>query len=335
MFNDDVQGTGVVTLAAIYTALKVSKIDLDSARIVFFGAGTAGTGIADQFVRAVEIDCGKKAEDVRKEQVWCMDKPGLLLQSMHGNDEKEAGKDQLTHAQIPYARPDDEWKGSDHTDLLDVVKAVKPHILIGTSTQPSTFTEDVIREMSKHVDRPIIFPLSNPTYLHEAKPADIFKWSNGKALIATGSPFDPVEHDGTKYEVAECNNSTAFPGIGLGGILCRARLVSDKMLLAGTKALAEQAPAMKDETKGLLPDVQDVREISVQVARAVIQTAVEQGLNEEKEIPKEDQELEEWVREQMWDAEYRPYKRVEREGASRQAQGKMGMHGMRHDGKDS
>lgn len=324
MFNDDVQGTGVVTLAAIYAALKVSKVSLTEARIVFFGAGTAGTGIADQFVRAVEIDCSKKAEDVRKQQVWCIDKPGLLLQSMHPDNDTE--KDELTHAQVPYARADSEWKDVDHKSLLEVVKAIKPHILIGTSTQPSTFTEEVIKEMAGHVDRPIVFPLSNPTNLHEAKPADIFKWSKGKALIATGSPFDPVEYEGTKYEIAECNNSTAFPGVGLGTVLCRARLVSDKMLLAATKALAEQAPSMKDEKKGLLPDVQDVREISVKVAKAVIQTAVEEGLNEVKEIPQDEDELEEWIREQMWDAEYRPYKRVEKEGASREARGEMGMH---------
>jgi len=332
MFNDDVQGTGVVTLAAIYAALKITKTPFDKARIVFFGAGTAGTGIADQFCRAVEIDCGKKLEDVRKEQIWCMDKPGLLLQSMHS--EGGNGKDELTHAQVPYAREDEDWKHSDHKNLLDVVKTVKPHILVGTSTKPGSFTEEIIKEMAKHTDRPIVFPLSNPTDLHEAKPEDVFKWSDGKALMATGSPFPLVEHNGTKYEVAECNNSTAFPGIGLGGVLCRAKKVSDKMLLAATKALAEQAPSTKDEKKGLLPDVQDVRAISVQVARAVIQTAVEEGLNEVKEIPKDKEELEEWIKEQMWDAEYRPYKRVDKDGASREAQGKTGMHGMRHDGQD-
>ena len=209
------------------------------------------------------------------------------------------------------------------------MKKVKPHILIGTSTKPGSFTKEIIKEMAKHVERPIVFPLSNPTDLHEAKPADIYKWTKGKALIATGSPFNPVQYNGTTYEVAECNNSTAFPGIGLGGILSRTRLVSDKMLLAAAKALAAQGPAMKDPKAGLLPDVQDVREISVQIARAVIKQAVEEGLSEEKEIPEEDAELEDWIREQMWDAEYKPYKRVHRDRASKHAKGEAGVHGAR------
>lgn len=320
MFNDDVQGTGVVTLAGIYAALHISKLDLKDARMLFFGAGTAGTGIADQCVRAIQIDAGKGEEEAIK-QIWCVDKPGLLLKSK---------KDDLTHAQIPYARDDQEWGDHPHENLLDIVKKVKPHVLVGTSTKGGTFTEEVVKEMARHVEHPIIFPLSNPTDLHEAKPADIYKWTDGKALIATGSPFDPVEHDGKKYEVAECNNSTAFPGIGLGGILSRTRVMSDKMLLAGTKALAKQGPAMNDPNAGLLPDVQDVREISVQIARAVIKQAVEESLNEEKDIPTDDQELEDWIREQMWDAEYKPYNRVNKDKASRAAKGEAGVHGSRH-----
>jgi len=319
MFNDDVQGTGVVTLAGIYAACHISKLDIGEARMLFFGAGTAGTGIADQCVRAIQIDAGKSAEEAEK-HVWLVDKQGLLLDSK---------KDDLTHAQLPYARDHGEWGDHPHENLLDIVKKVKPHILVGTSTKPGSFTKEIIKEMAKHVERPVVFPLSNPTDLHEAKPADIYKWTEGKALIATGSPFDPVEYNGITYEVAECNNSTAFPGIGLGGILSRTRLVSDKMLLAAAKALAAQGPAMKDPKAGLLPDVQDVREISVQIAKAVIKQAVEEGLNEEKDIPEEDAELEEWIREQMWDAEYKPYSRVDREEASKHAKGEAGVHGAR------
>ena len=294
-FNDDVQGTGAVTLAAIMAGLHVTKTKLEDIRIVLFGSGTAGTGIADQVRDAIASDSNKSKEEAAK-QIYCVDKPGLLLKS-HG--------DQLTPAQVAYAREDSEWNDKKHDDLVSVIKEVKPHVLVGTSTKPKAFTEEVIKEMAKHVDRPIVFPLSNPTRLHEADPKDINAWTEGKALIATGSPFPPVEYNGKQYEVAECNNSTCFPGIGLGAVLSRAKLLSDKMLVAAVKALAAQAPALKDPDKGLLPDVVDVREISVQIAMAVIKQAVEEGLAQEEGIPDNDNDLEEWVRVQMWEAKYR------------------------------
>jgi malate dehydrogenase (oxaloacetate-decarboxylating) len=234
-------------------------------------------------------------------QPRCVDKPGLLLKS-HG--------DKLTPAQVPYAREDSEWEGKDHSDLLSIIKEVKPHVLIGTSTKPKAFTREVISEMAAHVDRPIVLPLSNPTRLHEADPKDINEWTQGRALIATGSPFPPVTYQGREYEVAECNNSTCFPGIGLGCVLARCRLLSDKMLVAAVKALAAQSPALQDPDKGLLPDVVHVREISVHIACAVIRQAVEEGLATMEGIPREEEELEEWVREQMWDAAYRPLRAV-------------------------
>lgn len=197
-FNDDVQGTGCVTLAAIMSGLHVSKLKLEDIRLVIFGSGTAGTGIADQIRDAIAADSGKSKEDAVK-QIWCVDKPGLLLKSQG---------DKLTHGQSPYARDDSDWEGKDHQDLLSVVKEVKPHVLIGTSTKPKAFTEEVVKEMAKHVDRPMIFPLSNPTRLHEADPKDINEWTKGKALIATGSPFPPVEYNGKKYEVGKSTAST-------------------------------------------------------------------------------------------------------------------------------
>lgn len=248
----------------------------------------------------------------------CVDKPGLLL---------ESHKDNLTPAQHPYARKDSEWEGKKHDDLLEVIKEVKPHILIGTSTKPKAFTEEIVKEMAKHVDRPIIFPLSNPTKLHEADPKDIFKWTDGKALMATGSPFDPVEHNGTKYEVAECNNSTTFPGIGLGAVLSRTKLMPPSLLVAATKALAAQAPALKDPNAGLLPDVTNVREISVKIAAAVIKKSVEEGLAQEPDIPENDRDLEDWIRAQMWDPEYRPLKKVHHSQASPEAKGEAGSKG--------
>ena len=253
----------------------------------------------------------------------------------------------LTTGQGPFARDDNEWQDKDHGDLLSVIKEVKPHVLIGTSTKPKAFTEEVVKEMSKYVDRPIILPLSNPTRLHEADPKDINEWSKGKALIATGSPFPPVEYNGKEYEVgksprrtphsqyeslthltAECNNSTAFPGIGLGAVLSQSKLLSDKMLVAAIKAIAAQSPALKDPDKGLVPDVIDVREISVHVAKAVIKQSIEEGLATEKDIPEKDEDLEEWIREQMWEPRYRPLGRVDKEKASRHGRGELGTGGV-------
>jgi len=275
--------------------LHITKMKLADMRLVIFGSGSAGTGIADQVRDAIAADCGKSKEEAAK-QIWCVDKPGLLLKSQG---------DKLTHAQVGYARSDDEWKGKDSSDLLSVVKEVKPHVLIGTSTKPKAFTQEIIEEMSSNVDRPIIFPLSNPTRLHEASPEDINKWSKGKALIATGSPFPPVKFEGKEYVVAECNNSTCFPGIGLGCVLARSKLLSDKMLVAAVKALAAQSPALKDPLKGLLPDVENVREISVHIAKAVIKASVDEGLATQEGIPDDDVTLEEWIKEQMWEPVYR------------------------------
>lgn len=317
-FNDDVQGTGCVTLAAIMAGLHVSKLKLTEMRMVVFGSGTAGTGIADQVRDAIAADSGKSKEEAAK-QIWCVDKPGLLLKGY---------KDKLTHAQVPYARDDSDWDGKAHDDLLAVIKEVKPHVLIGTSTKPKAFTQDIITEMASHVERPIIFPLSNPTRLHEADPKDINEWTKGKALIATGSPFPPVKYNGKEYEVAECNNSTCFPGIGLGCVLSRTRLLSDKMLVAAVKALAAQSPALENPDKGLLPDVIDVREISVHIARAVIKQAVEEGLAQQEGIPTNEEDLEEWIREQMWDAKYRPLRLVNKDTATRHARGELGIAGL-------
>ncbi len=329
-FNDDVQGTGCVTLAGVMAACRVAKIPLKDIRVIVFGAGTAGTGIADQIRDAMAVDSGKDAKEAGK-QIWCVDKSGLLLESK---------KDQLTPAQIPFARDESDWKGKEHGSLLGVVKEVKPHVLIGTSTRPGAFTEEVVKEMAKHVERPIIFPLSNPTRLHEAKPEDLVKWTDGKALVATGSPFPPVEYGGKKYEigkrchsdaertvltrVAECNNSVCFPGIGLGVVLSRTRLLPSSLIVAAVRAFADQAPALKDPSLGLLPDVTEVREVSVKIAKAVIRASMKEGLNEEKEIPTDDAELEEWVREQMWDAGYRPLRKVDEKDASDHALGVAG-----------
>lgn len=295
-FNDDIQGTGCVTLAAIYAGLETSKeTKMQDIRVVLFGAGSAGMGIADQIRDAIAVEGNKSKEDAAK-QIWCIDKEGLLLQSQEG----------LSEAQRGYSKPDKEWP-SDGSSLIDVVKAVKPHVLIGTSTKPKSFTKEVVQEMAKHVARPIIFPLSNPTRLHEAEPKDLVQWTDGKVLVATGSPFPAVEYNGRQREVAECNNSVCFPGIGLGCVLSRAKLVTPEILVAATKALASQAPVLKndDPEAPLLPDVVDAREISVHIAAAVIKQVVKDRLAQEK-VPEDDADLEKWIREKIWNAEYRP-----------------------------
>lgn len=250
-----------------------------------------------------------------------IDEPGLLTTGTSVN-----------HAQEFFAKPKEGWRGKS-TDLEGVIKEVHPNVLIGTSTKPGAFTEDIIKEMASHVDRPIIMPLSNPTRLHEAVPADLLTWTEGRALVATGSPFEPVKgawgKDGEEVEiqVAECNNSVVFPGIGLGAVLCRAKLVTDKMLVAAVEAVAEMSPALKDDTAPLVPGVEAVRDVSVNVARKVIRAAEKDGLAAEEGIPSDDEDLKEWIREQMWNPVYRPLKYVNPKGASRQAKGELGIVG--------
>lgn len=349
-FNDDVQGTGCVTLAAIMSGLHVAGQKLSDMRVVIFGSGSAGCGIADQIRDAIVAESNCSRQEAAK-QIWyvlplslshkllralfvttpyirltlfsyrLIDEPGLLTTDTP-----------LNHAQEFFAKPKEDWDGRS-TDLQGVIKEVHPNVLIGTSTKSGSFTEDIIKEMASHVDRPIIMPLSNPTRLHEAAPADLLKWTEGRALVATGSPFEPVKgawgKDGEEIEiqVAECNNSVVFPGIGLGAILCRAKLVTDKMLVAAVEAVAEMSPALKDGTAPLVPGVDAVRDVSVNVARKVIRAAEKEGLATEEGIPGGDEELKEWIREQMWNPVYRPLKYVNPKGASRQAKGELGMVG--------
>ncbi|CAN8101692.1 unnamed protein product [Discula destructiva] len=315
-FNDDVQGTGCVTLAAILAGLHVSKQKLDDMRLVVFGAGTAGCGIADQVVDAIAAARNIDKKEAAK-QIWLIDRPGLLTTTTS-----------LNHAQKFFARAQDEWDGKS-TDLLGVIKAVKPNVLIGTSTKPGAFTEEIVRELASYVNRPIILPLSNPTRLHEAVPADLLKWTDGRALVATGSPFKPVKGawggngKEIEIEVAECNNSVVFPGIGLGCVLSRAKLVTDEMLVAAVEGVADMSPALNDDTAPLLPGVDVVRQVSINVARRVIRAAEKEGVATEDGIPGDDEQLNEWIRDQMWSPVYRPLKFVNEDVASRQAKGGM------------
>lgn len=302
-FNDDVQGTGCVTLAAIVAALRVSGQGLPDLRMVVFGAGSAGVGIADQIRDAIASE-RKISKDQAAKQIWLIDKPGLLTTETEASD-----------AQKGFLRDASQWKGKDR-DLMSVVKNVKPNVLIGTSTVPGSFTKEIVQEMARHVERPIILPLSNPTRLHEAVPKDLLHWTDGKALVATGSPFDPIKgpwgEGGKEIEVvpAECNNSVVFPGIALGSVLSRAKLITDEMLVAAVEGVASMAPSQDDSTAPLLPGVDIVRKVSVRVARSVIKAAVKGKMSQQPDIPEDDGKLDAWIEEQMWQAEYRPLKLV-------------------------
>ncbi|KAI1464285.1 NAD-dependent malic enzyme [Daldinia caldariorum] len=327
-FNDDVQGTGCVTLAAIMAGLHVSKQKLRDIKMVVFGAGSAGVGIADQVRDAIATEKRISKEEAAK-QIWLIDKPGLLTTKC------ELSKDQRI-----YAKDASEWDNKDRS-LLSVIKTVRPNVLVGTSTVPKAFTKEVVQAMAEATPRPVIMPLSNPTRLHEAFPEDILNWTDGRALVATGSPFPPVRgpwgKNGEEVEirVAECNNSVVFPGIGLGAVLSRASRLTDKMLVGAVRGVAAMSPTLGDDTAPLLPGVEDVRAVSARVAREVILAAVEDGVATERWIPavgdkdrgqggvEQPDELDEWIAEQMWDPVYRPLKRVEPEGASRTAKAQL------------
>lgn len=263
-FNDDMQGTGVVTLAALLSAVQATKIPLEHHRVVILGAGTAGIGITEQLFSAM---CRQGIDqEAARRQFWLIDREGLLLEN----------SPELKSFQAIFARPNDEaslWP-ADGRDLLSVVKAVKPTILVGCSTVRGAFTEEVIRTMTKQVAQPIIFPLSNPNENCEALPEHVISWSNGKALIATGSPFDPVVYKGKTYHITQCNNALSFPGIGLGIIATRATELTDNMLWAATLAICEQSPARRDHTSPLLPEVVEIPNLACHVALAVAKQAV-------------------------------------------------------------
>ncbi|WVN91118.1 uncharacterized protein L203_106368 [Cryptococcus depauperatus CBS 7841] len=314
MFNDDIQGTGAVALSALLSAIKVSGARLADQRIVIYGAGSAGMGIADQIRDGLEILEGLSKEEAAR-RFWCVDRNGLLVESM-GNA--------LRHSQMPYARPDAEvvsWAKEDDCKnglwLMDVVKNVKPTVLIGTSTHSRAFTEELLREMGKHVERPIIFPMSNPTALCEVDPQDALAWTDNRALVATGSPFPPVQlPDNKQYVVAQTNNALIYPALGLGAILARSRTISNSMLMAGVNSLASLSPALTNPEASLLPDLADVRKVSVDVAAAVVRQAVEDNNacdeNTIKHVKGQgDMSLEEYIKSRMWDAVYRPLELVD------------------------
>jgi malate dehydrogenase (oxaloacetate-decarboxylating) len=292
-FNDDMQGTAAVVLAAAFSAVRASGTRTADQRVVIHGAGTAGLGIADM-LREVMIGEGLAPQEATR-RFWCLDREGLIT------DDRLAD---LLDFQRPYVRPAAEVAGWSRTgtgqspSLADVVGHVHPTMLIGTSTQAGAFTEAIVRQMAAHVERPVIMPLSNPTSKAEAVPADLIAWTDGRVLVATGSPFDPVLHEATTYRIAQANNALVFPGLGLGVAVARARRVSDRMLAAAADAVAGLSDAT---TRGapLLPPVDNLREVSATVAVAVAEAAVADGL---AEVALDDPIQQ--VHQAMWQPEY-------------------------------
>jgi malate dehydrogenase (oxaloacetate-decarboxylating) len=293
-FNDDVQGTGAITLAAAISAVRACGTPLRNQRVVIFGAGAAGIGVAGQ-IRDAMVREGITSEEASR-RFWCVDQQGLLTTGI---------ATPLSDYQTPYARPAAESKAWKHDEngngisLAEVVRRVKPTMLIGASTASGSFTEAIVREMAAHTERPIIFALSKPPTRAEANPADLIAWTDGRALIATGSPFAPVTYKGVTYVVAQLNNAMLYPGVALGAIVSRASRISDGMLAAAASAVSSLV-TVRQPGASLLPHIDDLRSVSATVAVAVAETADAEGLAGIKFG-----DIVQQVQDAMWQPEYR------------------------------
>jgi malate dehydrogenase (oxaloacetate-decarboxylating) len=294
-FNDDIQGTASVAAGALMAAVNVTGAPLVDQRITFVGAGSAGCGIASLLLSAM-IDAGLGEAEARR-RFFAVDRDGLLVEGMAG----------MTEAQQPFVQPRDAVAGwtlqaPGVIGLADVVANAKPTALIGVSGQAGAFSEAVVRDMARHIERPVIFPLSNPTSRAEATPEQLVAWTEGRALIGTGSPFPPVAWNGRTVAIDQTNNSYIFPGVGLGVLACGARRVNDAMFMAAAKALAAMSPAVQARAGRLLPPVTQLRQVAVAVAEAVARQAVTDGLAPEIA----DADLQDRIRERVWVPEYKP-----------------------------
>ena len=286
-FNDDIQGTGIVTLGGVFAAMDIAGEKLTDQVYLCFGGGTAGAGIASRVLREMVVD-GLSEEEAYK-RFFMIDKQGLLFDDM----------DDLTPEQRPFAKKRSDFANADKlTDLLEVVKTVKPTILVGTSTQPGTFTKEVVEAMCENTERPVIFPLSNPTKLAEATAKDLIEWSNGKAFVATGIPSDDIEYNGVNYVIGQANNALIYPGLGLGMLASEASLLTDEMIGAAAHALSGIVDITKPGAP-VLPPFKYVAEVSLKVATAVAKKAQEQGLARAAE-----QDMEKAVRDFRWTPKY-------------------------------
>ena len=297
-FNDDIQGTAAVAAGTLLAAVKVTGQPIRDQRIAIVGAGSAGIGIANLLLR-VMVDAGLPEAEARQ-RFYAIDRDGLLVEGMAGVLDF-----QRPFAQSPAAVAHWPREYADTIGLTDVVANAKPTVLIGVSGQPGIFREDIIRKMASAVVRPIIFPLSNPTSRSEAMPQDLTAWTDGRAVIGTGSPFPPVVRDGRSFAVDQTNNAYVFPGIGLGVLAVRARRVTDGMFVAAAKVLADISPAARDAHAPLLPPVAQLRDVAFSVAKAVAREARAEGQCE----PFDDEELDGLIACKMWDPVYRSYRR--------------------------
>jgi malate dehydrogenase (oxaloacetate-decarboxylating) len=296
-FNDDIQGTAAIGATTLISAINITGIALEQQKIVMVGFGTAGLGVTELISRFIQ-DKGLTAEQARN-RFYGIDRYGLVTENGKG----------VRAEQLPYARKEQEvqsWKSPDGAiSLLDVVRHVKPTALIGVSGQAGAFTEEAVREMAKHVDRPIIFPLSNPTSHSEATPQDLMDWTDGRALISAGSPFEPVNVGGEKVRITQTNNSYIFPGLALGILASRAKRVTDTMVKAAAEELIRLLPTQTDKKGSLLPPIAEARKIGRLVGKAVARQAIQEG---QAQIDNED-ELERSLDANIWEPKYVPYER--------------------------
>ncbi len=303
-FNDDIQGTAAVATGTLLAAINVTGIALARQRIVILGAGTAGCGIASLLLKAV-IDAGVPEAEARR-QFYAVDRDGLLVEGMPD----------LQSFQLPFVQPRAAvagWKleKPDRIGLFDVVSNAHPTTLIGVSGQPATFTEQIVRAMAAKVERPVIFPLSNPTSRSEATPQDLMAWTGERAVVGTGSPFPPIMRHGRAMAVDQTNNAYIFPGVGLGVLAMNACRVTDSMFMAAAKALAGTSPAARDPEATLLPAVSRLREVAETVGNAVARQAQLDGVADPGAKQWNDRQIADAVRATMWQPTYKPYKRVQ------------------------
>jgi malate dehydrogenase (oxaloacetate-decarboxylating) len=295
-FNDDIQGTGSVTLAVVLAASEVTGVPLSDQRVAILGAGSAGIGVSDM-LRAAFVEAGLSDTEARR-RCWIVNRGGLL----------HSARTDLKPEQRVYAQPWEDVKswaraGVDKVSLEEVVREVHPTVLVGLSTLKGAFTEAIVRSLGRWVSRPVILPLSNPTAKSEAVPEDLIRWTDGRAIIATGSPFPPVVFGGTTYGIAQCNNAYIFPGLGLGLVAGRCRRVTDSMLLAAARALADHSPARDDPRAPLLPSLRALRAVAEEIALAVAKEGQRSALAPSMSVD----ELRSRIRQSRWDPVYPVY----------------------------
>lgn len=297
-FNDDIQGTAAVTVGTLLAACRSKGAQLKDQKVVFVGAGSAGCGIAEQIISQMVAEGA--TESVARSQIYMVDRFGLLTEGMGELRDFQQALVQTTAAIS-------EWSYSgEFPSLLDVMHCAQPTVLIGVSGQAGLFTEQVIRAMKKGCDLPIIFPLSNPSRQVEATPEQVIEWTDGEVIVATGSPFKPVTFNGKQHLITQCNNSYIFPGIGLGVIAVKAKLISDDMLRAASETLAANSPLANTGQGGLLPAFTELAALSKKIAFAVAKVAMQQGLA----LEIDDNQLQQKIDNNFWKPEYRHYRRI-------------------------